>query len=68
MSQYYVNKQTQANGDHEVHERDCSWFPAAEHALYLGEFSHCTYAVTEAKKYYPQANGCYYCSNACHTQ
>jgi hypothetical protein len=24
--------------------------------------------VTAAKKHYSQVNGCYYCSNPCHTQ
>jgi hypothetical protein len=66
-SRYYVNKNAQANGDHEVHVPTCSFFPASENRVYLGEFSSCHTAVTEAKKYYNQVNGCYYCCGACHT-
>jgi hypothetical protein len=67
MAYYYVNKNAQSNGDHEVHTGDCSWLPAAENRIYLGQFSNCRDAVAEARRYYSQCNGCYYCSNACHT-
>jgi len=67
MARYYVNKNAQSNGDHEVHKTGCSWLPAVENRIYLGEFSSCGPAVREAKKYYTQVNGCYYCCPACHT-
>lgn len=67
MAKYYVNKNAQANGDHEVHTLDCSFMPEQANRLYLGEFSSCVSAVREAKKTYPKANGCYYCSKSCHT-
>ena len=67
MATYYVNKNAQANGDHEVHRSGCSYMPEPENRVYLGEFSTCQAAVREARKHYRQANGCYYCSNACHT-
>jgi len=65
--QYYVNKNAQSNGDHEVHEKTCSHLPEDENLVYLGNFASCYPAVVEAKKHYPQSNGCFYCSNACHT-
>jgi len=68
MSRYYVNKNTQANGDHEVHTTGCSFLPDAENRIYLGDFNSCAPAVTAAKKIYSQSNGCYYCSRSCHTQ
>lgn len=68
MARYYVNKNGQTNGDHEVHTSTCSWLPDAENRIYLGEFLTCWPAVLEARKYYTQVNGCYYCSNGCHTQ
>jgi len=68
MARYYVNKNAQANGDHEVHKTGCSYMPASENRIYLGEFSSCHGAVRKAKKHYSQVNGCYYCSRACHTQ
>lgn len=67
MARYYVNKNRQDNGDHEVHKEGCSWMPAPQNRKYLGEYNSCRPAVTEAKKTYPQSNGCYYCSNECHT-
>jgi len=67
MDYYYVNKNRQTNGDHEVHKSGCSYLPDAENRLYLGYFSTCAEAVREAKKTYSQSNGCYYCCNACHT-
>ena len=67
MAQYYVNKNGQPNGDHEVHTTGCSWLPDAVNRIYLGDFSSCSPAVTEARKYYLQVNGCYYCSISCHT-
>lgn len=67
MTKYYVNMNAQNNGDHEVHKSSCSYMPAQENRKYLGEFATCFGAVRVAKKHYPQSNGCYYCSNACHT-
>jgi len=67
MNQFFVNKNAQANGDHEVHKDGCSFMPLATNRIYLGEFYSCSGAVTAAKKDYLKVNGCYYCSNACHT-
>lgn len=67
MRKYYVNKNPQPNGDHEVHTESCSWLNLVENKMYLGEFYNCHGAVQEAKKTYPTANGCYYCSRDCHT-
>jgi len=67
MARYYVNKNAQDNGDHEVHKSDCGWLPNEENRLYLGTFSNCANAVREAKKHYSTSDGCYYCSPKCHT-
>ena len=67
MAKYYVNKNAQDNGDHEVHESGCSFMPEPENRIYLGDFTSCAPAVEEAKKYYQQSNGCYFCAEACHT-
>jgi len=67
MSLYYVNKNAQSNGDHEVHTTGCSFMPLQANRIYLGDFYSCTSAVLEAKKHYIQVNGCYYCSEPCHT-
>lgn len=68
MKKYYVNKNAQANGDHEVHHEDCVYLPQPANRQYLGEFYSCEAAVTEAKRYYSQSNGCRTCSNKCHTR
>lgn len=67
-NRYYVNKNAQLNGDHEVHKSGCNYIPEVNNRIYLGEFFSCYEAVNAARKYFPQVNGCYYCSNSCHTQ
>lgn len=67
MARYYVNKNAQANGDHEVHRDGCQWMPLPANRLYLGDFNTCGPAKTEAKKHYAKADGCAHCSPACHT-
>lgn len=66
MPRYYVNTNAQENGDHEVHREGCSHPPAPENRRHLGNFPSCHPAVKEASKYYPRANGCFYCSPECH--
>lgn len=67
MSSYYVNKNAQPNGDHEVHKDGCSYMPSVLNREYLGFYSTCQEAVREAKKKYYKSNGCFYCCNSCHT-
>lgn len=67
MASYYVNKNAQSNGDHEVHKTGCSFMPEPENRIALGDHATCTTAVTAAKRHYAQSNGCFYCSKACHT-
>lgn len=63
MPRYYVH----SVGDHEVHEEGCSYLPLPANREYLGTFASCHGAVAEAKRTYRSANGCYWCSRACHT-
>lgn len=65
MTRYYVNQNAQLNGDHEVHTEDCTYYRS--HMQYLGEFANCSNAVQEAKRHYPQSNGCKTCAYPCHT-
>ncbi|TCD29612.1 hypothetical protein EZ456_00930 [Pedobacter psychrodurus] len=67
MKKYYVNKNAQSKGDHEVHDEKCTYLPSSDNRKYLGEFSSCKGAVTEAKKTYSKSNGCRTCSIDCHT-
>lgn len=50
MASYYVNRLEQMNGDHEVHESECSFLPPVGNRLFLGEFTNCHGALGEAKK------------------
>lgn len=68
MASYYVNKNAQPNGDHEVHKEGCLFMPSEQNRESLGNFSDCRDAVREAKKDYSQVNGCVHCSSDCHTQ
>lgn len=68
MAKYYVNKNAQADGYHEVHESGCSYLPAPENQIYLGNFTNCRDAVNKARDYYNLVDGCYYCSPDCHTR
>ncbi|TNZ86917.1 hypothetical protein CGI23_12600 [Vibrio parahaemolyticus] len=67
MPRYYVNKNAQDNGDHEVHQEGCSRLPLPHNRLFLGIHSTCQTAVREARRHYRQSNGCFYCARACHT-
>ncbi|QHI37084.1 hypothetical protein IMCC3317_24620 [Kordia antarctica] len=67
MKDYYVNKNAQSNGDHEVHESGCYWLPMEKNRIPLGKFYTCGGAVSTAKNHYDQVNGCKHCSEPCHT-
>lgn len=66
MPIYYVNRNEQSNGDHEVHESTCSRLPLPENRIYLGTFNSCREAVIAAHRYFTQVDGCYYCCPSCH--
>ena len=65
MPRYYVNREQQNNGDHEVHVDSCSVLPS--NRIDLGIHDTCKEAVKKAKTYYTQSNGCYWCSRPSHT-
>ncbi|MYA31830.1 MAG: hypothetical protein F4Y31_11420 [Gammaproteobacteria bacterium] len=63
---YYVNKNAQESGDHEVHTSACNFLPSPEFRIYLGRSTNCREAVAEAWNHYHRVDGCYHCSTACH--
>lgn len=70
MPTFIVNRNAQANGDHEVHNTTtgCSYMPELGNQVPLGYHADCRGAVAEAKRLgWSRANGCYWCANACHT-
>jgi len=70
MPKYYVNKNAQPTGEHEVHKEGCSYMPSTQNAEYLGVFLDCYGAVAEAKRVHPNwdIDGCAHCSPDCHTK
>jgi hypothetical protein len=69
MPKFIVNKNAQSNGDHEVHNetKGCQNMPLDHNREDLGWHDTCHSAVSQAKRIYTRANGCYYCANECHT-
>ncbi|AUG09809.1 hypothetical protein CXQ82_25750 [Pseudomonas sp. S09G 359] len=71
MQSFVINKNMQANGDHEVHNTTtgCSYMPLAENQIALGSHLTCIGAVSAARSNWPneRINGCFYCCNPCHT-
>lgn len=68
MPQYVVNDNAQSNGDHEVHSRNCIYFPQINSYSDLGWHTDCRSAVAAAKKIYPSSDGCASCSPSCHSR
>ncbi len=68
MTHYFVTKTVQFSGDHEVHKSDCQFLPPPEQRISLGEFLSCQEAMREARRHYPQVNGCFFCIRECHTR
>ena len=71
MPRFIINKQSQNNGDHEVHNATtgCSYMPSLDNQVALGEHATCHGAVSYAKDRWKneRINGCYYCCKGCHT-
>jgi len=67
MKKYYANIQVNYNIDHEAHIEGCSYLPQVENRIYLGQFTNCKEAITEAKKYFERVNGCQLCVSECYT-
>jgi len=66
MDYYYVNKNAQPTGEHEVHKDSCRYLPDTNNRIGLGYFSNCSDALRKAKEYYSKVDGCYYCCLSCH--
>lgn len=67
MVKYYVNNNADEKGLHEVHKENCEDRKEIISEKYVGNFPTCAKAVSAAKAIYSTADGCAYCSKACHT-
>lgn len=69
MEFYYLNKNAQSTGEHEVHKETCSSLPEERNRVYLGVFNNGNEAVEKAKSIgYSTADGCKNCSPEAHTR
>ena len=69
MDAYCVNRNAQSSGEREVHNisTNCSFLPAPENRVDLGQHSSCESAITAAQAIYDLVDGCAYCAADCHT-
>lgn len=65
MPKYYVNRNEDDRGHHEVHKEGCHRMP--NNRMDLGNHSSCHTAVAQARLSYSTADGCKICSSECHT-
>ena len=68
MAVYYVSKNSQETGEHEIHTLECEYMPDPWSRLHLGDFSNCRDAIEKAKLHYDNVDGCHRCSKECHTR
>ena len=66
MERYYVNTNAQSTGEHEVHKDGCHRMQELQNRIYLGYFSDAKEAVSEARRYFSNVDGCYYCASEAH--
>lgn len=66
MARYFVNRNAQPTGEHEVHKEGCYRMPETQNRIYLGLFSDAIEAVREARRYFDDVDGCYYCASEAH--
>lgn len=65
---YYVNRNAQSTGEHEVHVLDCPTPANEENRVYLGNFQTCAEAVIAARAVFENVDGCANCLPDCHTR
>lgn len=72
MAYFYVNKNAQSDGYHEVHNdnANCPTPPLLENRVRIGNFETCAEAIAACKNANPSLNidGCAHCCPECHTR
>lgn len=59
---FYVDKDSGADGNHEVHADGCILMPEPQRCRMLGLHHNHRTAVSEAKALYSQSHACFYCN------
>ncbi len=65
MTRYYVNKNAQSDGYHEVHTTGCPHSPDEHNRIPLGNHDSCGPALIAARAIYANVDGCKYCCPRC---
>ena len=66
LNRYFVNKNAQPDGIHEVHKDGCRLLPNEKTCIDLGIHMHGISAMVKAKFFYQQSKGCSFCTRGCH--
>ena len=66
MDKYYVNRNAQPGGEHEVHKEGCVFMP--KNPIFLGLFDNCWDALERAKDFFDDVDGGKFCCEECHTK
>ena len=64
IARYFVNRDADVSGDHEVHATGCRRLPGIKHRIYMGTFASCRAAVRKARQYYSAVRACPSCAKA----
>lgn len=68
FNHYFVNKNAQSTGEHEVHTETCAFLPDINNREYLGYFDSPLKAVEKACQLFNNVDGCFYCCKSAHTK
>lgn len=66
MFYYYLNREAQPDGYHEIHKEGCAFLPSPKNRIRLGAHPNDQSAFREAKKHFTRVDGCYYCCKSIH--
>lgn len=68
MPNYYINKNAQSSGEHEIHKSNCDHLPVVYNRIELGWFLSDAAAKEAAKKYFYNVDGCKFCCTSIHSK
>ncbi len=68
VKRYYVNKNSNNTGEHEVHIEECKYLPDENNRVDLGYQYNSKDALIKAKTFYSDVDGCFWCCREIHTK
>ncbi len=68
MFYYFIDKNIQISGKHEVHKNDCEFLPDTSSREYLGYFIDCQEAINIAYEKYDNVEACKNCIPECRSK